>query len=179
MCHFITLVAPTDDVAALQAVMKRHGRGATPVDNASIRKVLGDADRQFLTTRNHCDCGTVLACGPEDPDAAEEGFAKEAERLKRKGWSTAKIARAMEGRRKAEARPDDRAPDSIDLWAAVLRDLGETLKLPHAGLVVRLYSGAIEAETFDARRREAPAGAPLNETLASMRQDEVTVFRLK
>jgi hypothetical protein len=61
MCHFITLVAPTADAAAVLAVMKRHGRAADPIDNPSIRKVLRSDEQQYVTTSGHCDCGTALA----------------------------------------------------------------------------------------------------------------------
>jgi hypothetical protein len=51
MCLFITLVAPTDAVEAVRAAMARHGRGADPIDNPSVRKVLREGERQYLTTR--------------------------------------------------------------------------------------------------------------------------------
>ena len=98
MCHFITLIAPTDDVAAVRAMMERHGRAAEPIDNPSIRKVLRQGERQYLTTPGHCDCGTVLAPRKGSAEAFEEKLAKEAARLKRKGWSQAKIARAVDQR---------------------------------------------------------------------------------
>jgi len=61
MCHFISLIVPTGDAAAVRTIMERHGRAAFPIDNPSVRKVLRDGEHQFITTRGHCDCGTVLA----------------------------------------------------------------------------------------------------------------------
>lgn len=177
MCHFITLIAPTDDADAVRAVMKRHERAAEPIDNPSIRKVLGDGERQYLTTRGHCDCGTVLAPRHDTPEAFEEKLAKEAARMKRKGWSKTKIARAMEDRTKAHARPSGGGSDSLELWNAVLLDLSGELKLPYAGLFVRAYSGAIATEAFNASRREVPMGMPWQDALASLKNDEVTIFR--
>jgi hypothetical protein len=178
MCHFITLVAPTDDAAAVSGVMERHGRAASPIDNPSVRAALNDRERQYLTTRGHCDCGTVLAPRHDTPDAFEEKLAKEVARMRRKGWSETKIARAIEDRRKADARPDGGGSDSIEMWNAVLHDLGKKLKLPYVGLLVRFYSGAIATEAFIATRRDAPTGLTWNEALASMQRDEVTIFRL-
>jgi hypothetical protein len=178
MCHFITLIAPSEDDAGVRAVMERHGRVASPIDNASIHAVLKDGERQYLTTRGHCDCGTVLAPRHDTPDAFEEKLANDAARMKRKGWSEAKITRAIKDQRKADARPDGGGSDSIELWHAVLRDLGEELKLPYVGLLVRFYSGAVAAEAFSASRRDVPKGMPLNEALCSMEHDEATIFRL-
>jgi hypothetical protein len=177
LCHFITLIAPTHDAVAVETVMKRHGRAASPVDNPSIRKVLRDGERQYLSTRGHCDCGTVLAPYQETPEAFEDKLAKEAVRMRRKGWSKAKIARALEDRRNADAKPTVGGPDSLELWNTVLHNLRDELKLPYAGLFIRFYSGAIDTETFTASRREVLTGVPWQEALASLKQNEVTIFR--
>jgi hypothetical protein len=176
MCHFITLIAPTDDAAAVASIMERHGRAAKPMDNPSINKVLRNGERQYLTTRGHCDCGTALAPRHQTLEAFEEKLAKEAARMRRKGWSEAKIARAIDDRRKADAKPDGGGSDSLELWNAALRDLREELKLPYAGLLVRFYSGAIATEAFTASRREVPKGVPWQEALASLEHDEVTIL---
>lgn len=97
--------------------------------------------------------------------------------MRRKGWSDAKIARAIEDLRKAGARPDGGGVDSLELWAAILRELGETLKLPYAGLFVRFYAGAIDTEIFSASRREIPRNVPHYEALRSIEHDAVTIFR--
>lgn len=178
MCHFVTLIAPDADEAALRAVMDRHGRAAEPIDNPSIRRLLLPGERQYLTTRGHCDCGTVLA--PRRRESAgefEDRLAKEASRLARKGWSEAKIARATEDRRKAAARGDGGGVDSYEMWVAAIGELFRELRLPYVGLFVRFYSGAIATEEFAATRREAPKRQPLAEALASIENDEVTLFR--
>lgn len=177
MCHFVTLIALTDNTDAVRAIMDRHGRAADPVDNLSIRKVLREGEHQYATTRGHCDCGTVLAPRHYTPETFEEKLAKEAARMKRKGWSEAKITRAMEDRRKADARPSGGGSDSLELWKAVIHDLRDELKLPYAGLFVRFYSGAIANEVFKASRREVPKGTSWQDALASMEHDEVTILR--
>ena len=177
MCHFITLVVPTHDAVAVQTVMERHGRAARPTDNPSIRKVLRDEEHQYLSTRGHCDCGTVLARYQETPESFEDKLAKEAARMKRKGWSNTKIARALEDQRKADAKPIRGGLDSLELWSTILLDLRNELKLPYAGLFIRFYSGEIDTETFTASRREVLTGWPWQEALASLKEDEVTIFR--
>src|SRR6185312_15424788 len=169
MCHYITLIAPTDDVAAIRVIMERHGRRADPIDNPSIRKVLRAGECQLLTTRRHCDCGTVLGGRPVPTEAYEDKLAKEEARLRHKGWSEAKIARAIEDHRKADARPRlGHGPDSLELWDAVLHDLREELKLPYVGLFFRMYSGNISTEVFSASRREVPKRVPWREAFISL-----------
>ena len=178
MCHFITLIAPGADADAVRTVMKRHGRAAVPIDNPSIRKVLQKDEHQYITTRGHCDCGTALAPDHDTIEGFEERLAKDAARMRRKGWSEAKIERASEDRRKAEARPAAAVagPDSLELWHAVLDDLREELKLPYAGIHLRFYSGAIATETFNVSRREVGKNARWQDALGSIEHDEVTIF---
>jgi hypothetical protein len=176
MCHFITLIAPTEDAEAVRAVMERHGRAARPIDNPSVRKVLREGERQYLTTRGHCDCGTTLAPRHRSAEGFEERLATQADRMRRKGWSDAKITRFIEDRRKADARPGGGGVDSLELWHAALRDLRDELKLPYAGLLVRLYSGEIATERFRASRRQVAKNAEWQEALGSMEHDEVTIF---
>ena len=109
----------------------------------------------------------------------EEKIAKEATRLKRRGWSEAKIERAISDRRKADARPGGGGSDSLELWNAVLNDLRQELKLPYVGLLVRLYSGAIATEVFNASRRQVSRTEEWQDALGSMEHDEVTIFHLK
>jgi hypothetical protein len=178
MCHFVTLIAPTGDADAVRAVMERHGRAAKPIDNPSIRKVLREGERQYLATPGHCDCGTALAPRHESREAFEEKLARFSGRMKRRGWPPAKIARAIEDRRKADARPAGGGSDSLELWHAALRDLGEALKLPYAGLFVRFYSGAITTDEFPASRRQVSRSEPWQDALGSIEHDEVTIFPL-
>ena len=144
-----------------------------------------EGEHQYLTTVGHRDCGTVLAARPDDTvEDFEEQLAGEAARLKRKGWSEAKIGRAVDDRRKAEdrrqadARSERRVADSLELWNAVLSDLGDKLKLAYAGLFVRSYSGAIGSEEFRASRRQVPKRSPWQNELASIQPNEVTIFPL-
>ena len=148
------------------------------MDNPSIRKVLREGECQLLTTRRQCDCGTVLGVRPDPPEVYEDKLAKEEARLRRKGWSEAKIARAIEDHRKADARPLlGHGPDSLELWDAALHDLREELKLPYVGLFFRMYSGGVSTEKFSASRRDVPKSVPWRDAFISLEEDEVTIFR--
>lgn len=171
MCSYITLVV-RGDASDVPAVLQRHGRKATPMENSSIRRVLVAGETQFLTTIGHCDCGTVLGAARENPSALRD----EGERLRREGWSDAKIGRALRDRKKAEARPSKGAIDTIEFWAAILRDVISTPGVSGSGLLVHNYSGAIEDEEFAASRREIPDSA-VDVELAKLREDELLAVR--
>lgn len=180
MCFFITLVVQTGDVASVRALMESHGRTATAIDNPSMRKVLRDGERSFLTTIEQCDCASVLAARlgavADDADAV---LAKDIDRMRRKGWSEAKIARATKDRSKVKARPRRGHSDSLELWAAALASLQREMKLAYAGLCVGEYAGSPETGSSNISRREAARGVPLLETLSSIKQDELTIIHLR
>jgi hypothetical protein len=179
MCHFITLIVSTQEDEAVREIMKRHGRDATPIDNPSVRKVLASDERQYLTTAGHCDCGTVLAPNQDYAGNFEKELVHDVARMRRKRWSEAKIDRAIEGRRKAFAKPRGRGSDSFELWNAALQDIGNQLELAQVGLLIRFYSGGIATEVFKASRREVPAKTALLDALHSIADDEVTMFALR
>ncbi|HEY0648245.1 hypothetical protein [Phenylobacterium sp.] len=171
----MTLVVPAADPAAVKRVLERHGRVAQPIANPSVARRLLPGEAQFLTTPGHCDCGTVLAprVGPDFEATLEQ----EGARLARKGWSKSKVARALDDRRRAAARPDGGGGDSAELWANVLGDLHRELKLPYAGLLVRLYEGRVADEAFEVDRVEARIPGTLVESVAPLSEDTLTIFR--
>ena len=173
MCHYITLIVPTDDTAAVKAVMEIHGRTATPIAGVSIAKVLRSNERQYLTARNNCDCGTILVQWPDSPDDEDKFVA----RLKRKKWSDSKIARAVAERREAAEKPPTSRVDSYELWEKVILRLRAELSLPYVALLLRFYSGGIEDDIFVATRRELPAELSVLEGLSQVTENEVTIFR--
>lgn len=173
MCHFITLVAPTADQAALDAIMAPHGRTARPIENPGVQAALLEGEHQYLTNRRECDCGTVLGREPDEDDAAAVQAA-EARRLARKGWSEAKISRSLADGARAAARLEQ-CGDSLQLWADVIEDLQRSLALPHVGLLVHAYTGSL-SEPFKVSRHKAPADLALPDALGAMAEDQLLVF---
>jgi hypothetical protein len=175
MCHYITLIVASADEGALDRFMRRSERRAKPLDNPSVRRVLHEDERQYLTTVRHCDCGTVLA----RPQAELSGEALEAERgkqaaqLRRRGWSAAKIERWFSDRDKGSPKKMG-GVDSFELWAGVLEGLLLEEGLPRAGLLLGDYRGSVETETFNSSRKEV-AIEDLRAALKEMRPWEVVM----
>ncbi len=128
-------------------------------------------------SRGHCDCGTILGQRAEDDrNDAETERIEEAARLRQRGWSGAKVERWLEDKARADNRPRRAGPDSLELWASVLRELLDVERLPQAGLFVHAYRGTLSVEQFDAVRREV-AYDDLEAGLAEMGEDELMVVR--
>ena len=173
MCYYIALVVRGSDAATIDGVLRRHGRQAKPISNASIGGALVPGEAQFLTTVGHCDCGTALA--PTVIDRAGKRTEQVA-KLAKKGWSQAKIDRWLSDRVKADDRADERrhanTPDSVDLWSRIIADLLATPGVQHAGLLLHFYSGDVEDEVIEPIRETVPI-RDFETRLANIREDQL------
>ena len=173
MCYYIALVVRGSDAATIDGVLRRHGRRAKAISNASIGGALVSGETQFLTTVGHCDCGTALA--PTVIDRAGKRTEQIA-KLAKKGWSKAKIDRWLSDSAKADDRADERrhanTPDSVGLWSGIIADLLATPGIKHAGLLLHFYSGDVEDEVIEPIRETAPI-RDFEARLANIREDQL------
>lgn len=166
MCHFITLVAATSDIAALDARMRAHGRRALPTHNPSVEVALKPGELQYLTTKT-CDCGTVFA-----PKLHRKEPTDRLDALRRKGWSEAKIGRAMNAAIAAAEKKPFESLDSVEGWREILLDLLHGMKLSSVGILVHAYEGSVETECFDVSRVEVRTNM-LGEALMNLGEDRL------
>lgn len=176
MCHYITLVVGGVDAGRVDTLLRRHGRIAKPTSNPAIERVLQAGEQQFVTT-NACDCGTALGGLYENRGVHDHAGA--ISKLRSKGWSQSKIDRWLEDKRKAnanaEARDAQTAPDSLALWADVIRGLQAELNATSVGLGLHFYAGALEAEDFPVTR-VVQSGAVQDQALQRMPEDTLIMF---
>jgi hypothetical protein len=172
MCHFIKLVLPAQpDVSALRDIVKRHGRALEPISEARVDRELPTGDQAFLTTTGHCDCGTRLA--NRRLKRREHDQDREVARLRREGWSEAKIQRWREQRgeavaRRARAKAKSKEQEVED-WRALVSDLLDA-KVDHVGLLVHWV-------TDDIRRGPVLPRANLNaETMSNLDENVLYTF---
>ncbi|MBA0282918.1 hypothetical protein D7Y44_05705 [Stenotrophomonas maltophilia] len=143
MCTFITVFLPTSlphDAAA--AVFTRSGRRLFAQASPSLQAAVGPGWQPWLSAA-HCDCGTALSSVQAEPE-----WKGDAERWRKKGWSEAKIARALAEQLARHAQDQQVRRDDA------LGDAGQWLQRIDAllgagavriGLLVRDYDGAVNA----------------------------------
>ncbi|MCC6361085.1 MAG: hypothetical protein IT450_20275 [Phycisphaerales bacterium] len=179
MCYFITLVVGGADAGSIDPILRRHGRQATPVRNASLARVLAEGERQYLTCADQCDCGSALVPGEStsarrNPRAAT--LQKRAARLSRKGWSQAKIDRWVSEHVQADAwserqRHTKRA-DTLKMWTAIITDLVALPGVERAGLLLHQYSGSVDEEILNPLR-ETVSIKDFESRLRNLREDQL------
>ncbi|WP_329847189.1 hypothetical protein [Stenotrophomonas hibiscicola] len=143
MCTFITLFLPASlSHIEAAAIMQRSGRRLFAQDSPSLQSAVGPGWQPWLSAV-HCDCGTSLAAAQ-----AVREWNGDAERWRRKGWSEAKIARALAAqlaRHEQDQRAlSDEALDDAGQW---LQRIDALLQAGAAriGLLVRDYDGSVGA----------------------------------
>jgi hypothetical protein len=184
MCTFITLIAATDDLDHVNARLatldaRGHARRAERVDTPGLRPLLAPDEREYWLTRAPCDCGTFLGSAVprgDDPDASRTA---DIARYRRKGWSDARIARALADKDRASARPPRRQPnEDAAYWIELLTVVGDGLGLKRLGLMHHFYRRSPGAEPETATRREAGPLDAATETLALMADGVIHDFRI-
>jgi len=145
MCTFITVFLPTSFAHVEAAAIFAHsGRRLFAQDSPSLQAAAaaGPGWQPWLSAA-HCDCGTALASVRAEPECKGD-----AERWRKKGWSEAKIARALAEQFARHAQDQQARRDEA------LGDAGQWLQRIDAllqsgaariGLLVRDYDGAVDA----------------------------------
>lgn len=181
MCHYITAVLPTAaDHRDLDAVARGYGRQFLPVSNPSIASQIGRDEAYFMTTTEHCDCGTPLGALAAGAGRAPD-WPEQEQRLLRKGWSKAKAARAI-AQRQASLRASVEGSAEAQLqamssWLDFIRAIVGSGKTSYLGLLLHMYSGSIESR-IDLLGRETVHLSELSgDRLGRMREDVLYVFR--
>lgn len=180
MCHFITATLPkTADHVALDTLARTFGRQFQPLASPAVAAQLPSGLAYFLTTLAHCDCGTSMGSVRQAAARAPDWSAEEARFLK-KGWSRAKVARALSQRQektelKQEANEKAERAEAASLERFVSGVLASGLT-PGLGLLLHSYRGPLNEEFSILRQEKVASNAPLAEVLPTAEEDVLYLF---
>ena len=140
MCYFVTLGIAESGLAAVEAFgRERYGLSFTPAKNPFVAHLFPNTDTLFYVTHGGCSCD--LYSNPvheETPKQTEDHAA----RYRRKGWSEAKIQRALADREKPRSRP--RREDYHSKFCDTVVDLVE--KVGSVRVFAHMYAGRVDTE---------------------------------
>ena len=106
MCWFVTIAVPHSYIAALDraCAVHQHALGFRRLQDTPTTRVFPRGTTCVQVTAGGCSCG--LYPEPARDDASK--LDKERAKLEAKGWSQAKVARALEAKAESAARPNPR-----------------------------------------------------------------------
>lgn len=147
MCHFIYLTLPQDaDIPAIRKLAGMLDRVLEPIDSHPANCLLTTKEVLYRTTKGMCDCGTCLGSAANTADGQADYHA-DVVKLRRKGWSSAKIDRWLEAKTTADQRSLEqkrqrtlaRIPTPT-LWADFLRNCVTSGHAKRVGLLLTFES---------------------------------------
>lgn len=165
MCQFLTAVLPAGaDLDRAARSLAPAGMTCRPLDNPNVVG-LEPGEIWALATAGHCDCGTPVGqgTGEQRSDVTENDLRK----LRRKGWSDAKIDRWLAEKEKVRSKVERSTP------RGQLEPIVEALKsAAPLGLVLHTYRGRIDQERITiARRRVVHAPDLTTDDLHDLAED--------
>ncbi len=174
MCTFVTLIAETQDLDGLNAALasldaRGQKRRAEKIVTPGLRPLLRAQETEYWLVRTPCDCGTFLGHAAGGDDDRSAGTGNPAASYRRKGWSQARIGRAIAHRQTARGRPPRRKPnEDAAYWIALLGTVAARLRLNRLGLMHYACRTPPGAEPVAATRLHAGTLATAGDTLAVM-----------
>lgn len=183
MCTAVTLIAASDDLDQINAILttldtRGPSRRAERTRTPGIRELLSEDEREYRLVRSPCDCGTFLGHAVDDAEESERAAAP-AGRYRRKGWTEARIRRALEERERAAARPARRQPnENAAYWINLMTALAKGLELGRLGLVRHSQGASRALESHAVIRRAAGSVGDASEALAVMPDHVIHDFEM-
>lgn len=163
----------TAPIPVLDAIARAHGRQFQRLPSPSVEGQLEAGESYFLTTLGHCDCDAPL--GQSRSRGSDEG--EEARKLARKGWSAAKVARALAQKREsAEASFQARDGEALVRWTDFVRAVLASGHVRELGLVLHQYHGPLDEDVTLRERRRVKVTAALPEVLRDLDEDVLHLF---
>jgi hypothetical protein len=181
MCYFITAVLPAGaPIVKARQVAEQHGRNLVSVDNPSIQAHLRAGEQYFLTTAGHCDCETSLGAMTRTRRPHQSKSEERARRMAARGWSKAKIERALaqsaQTQDRASTRAEELAAADVESWvslAAALKAEG----IPYIGLLLHFYDGPLSEDLALRGREVVQSASMVRQTLPRIAAD--TLYELR
>lgn len=171
----------------LQPLCSKSGMLFKPIDNPFVSAQLPPG-QYVRATQSVCDCGTPLgsSSAKENKKSLAEGESAHAvaiAKLKKKGWSQAKIDRWQAEKETASERSNlQRANSSgadLKSWCQFIKAFLTASEGKALGLILHWYSGSLDGEKILINSIEhIPVTEELEKNLLSIREDVLYLFSM-
>lgn len=105
MCHYITATLPHEvELKSVAQIFDSHKLGFELISNPHVAEQIDPQAWYILTTGKHCDCGTAVGSLALQRTAKVLSYDREVMKLRKQGWSEAKIRRWLEQKEQTKER---------------------------------------------------------------------------
>jgi hypothetical protein len=175
MCYYVTAKVPKENnLEVLRPVINKHAFGFTSLTNSFITAQLPKESQYYRATGSYCDCDDGFGYSFHyDRTSNQNDLAKHAHKLRKKGWSEAKIKRSLQERTLARGNLRPGITESADRWIMFLREILSSKRTPKIGLITHFYEGDIETEDFHIKSTQTLALTDLRQETILVLEDDV------
>ena len=175
--YFILAVLPdSTNWIQFESVCRQLKIYLKPIENQSLKSQIGDIRAGLVSTRNdHCECDSSIGWDHKPHPQSEDSEKREREKMKKKGWSEAKINRALADRGSANQASSNN--QELDSWLAFIN---ATVKNSRSlSLLLHFYSGDIAKKTIKISKKvQMKIATCERKTLTAIQCDTLYSFTL-
>jgi len=186
MCLFITTILPEDaDLETVRAILSEFGYAYTPpIDCPAVETRIEENEIAFRPTLGMCDCGAELGAQARlmRQSESEAQIVRKIERLRRKGWTQAKIERwleqkgwALEKNERALREREKRNAPGAEQWAVLFRTILGSGRVGYVGLLLH-WCGHCRARGAPPERELLGFDDLTAESLMRLEEEVVYIF---
>ncbi|MFX1498846.1 MAG: hypothetical protein ACFFBH_15080 [Promethearchaeota archaeon] len=155
MCYYITSTLPEGtNLEDLKPIFEEFNMYFFPIDNKKLKTQFRPGELYFRTTKDYCDCDTVL--GSNNPLQEYEKLlkSKKIKSLKKKKWSNEQIQEwimdkiKLKSHKKSHKKIPSERDQELKKWMDFISNLLKFQKLKRIGLIKHWYDADLEGEDF-------------------------------
>ena len=151
MCQFNLLIIDKEsENENLEKLFIENGLGFRELDNKSLQTQIGNNKKIILTTKGHCDCGSIIGMNHHD-SISKIDIEKEKKKLRKKKWSESKIERylfdKLKEQNKKEKSEELGNEEEENNWIAISQLLDKQKE--QFGILFHQFGGSIEDEEIE------------------------------
>ena len=179
MCYYITATVPAEsNLEVLRQVINKHGFGFTSLTNSFITTQLPKGSHYYRATGSYCDCDDGFGYSFHyDRHSTQNDITKHTNKLRKKGWSEAKIDRSLQERTLAREKLRPGIPESASRWITFIHEILSAKRTPKVGLITHFYHGDIETEDYHIKSTKTLVLTDLRqETILGLEDDVLYTF---
>lgn len=186
LCYYITSTLPEGTkLEDLKPIFEEFNMYFFPVNNKNIKSQLRHGELYFRTTKDYCDCDTVL--GSNNPLQEYEKLlkSKKIKSLRKKKWSDEQIQDWImkkirsKSHKTSQKKTLSERDEELKKWVDFILYLLEFQKLKRIGLIKHWYNTNLEDENFKIKETKRISIDVLNsDFLLNLKEDILYEFTL-
>lgn len=181
MCQFNLLVIDKEfNKDELRKIVTESGFGYRIINFGRLPNEIGEGRRIILTTKDHCDCGSILGINKQG-SLSKINIEKEKQKLRKKKWSESKIDRHLQNKLKKESKRMGESELGNEMEENNWIRLAETLLKEKVvfGILFHHFEGLIEEEEIEIEKvNEIPiVSLKSGGRLRDLKEDELNWIR--